>query len=113
MREPMLMHPVLRQHYEQFAPGMIGKDAKSSEPQLRQQSPLPFDRWPAWAKLIAGQREAGEKGVGDTAARLFGKIGGDAFKVAFKTVFKVDCGCSGRQQSWNLNFPYTENNVDF
>lgn len=67
---------------------------------------VPRDAWPIYIKMIALKAEAGDKGVGDTIARVIGPIGGDSFKRWFAEVFGRSCGCDQRQDSLNLQFPY-------
>lgn len=61
--------------------------------------------WPAWARTIAAQRADGDRGIGDTAERLFGAVGGELFKRAI-ALAGIDCGCSARKDSWNSLYPY-------
>lgn len=57
--------------------------------------------WPAWADELRKQKAAGETGVGDTAERLIGPIGGDVFKRLVK-----NCGCGQRKEDLNRLYPY-------
>ena len=70
-------------------------------------NPAPRDptTWPMWAKELAKLAQPGDRGVGDVAARMFGKFGGEKFKSAFKALFGFSCGCSERQEKWNMRFP--------
>lgn len=53
-------------------------------------------------KLLAKE---GDRGLGDIVARKIGPIGGDAFKEWYKKIFGKSCGCSERQEDWNLQYP--------
>lgn len=62
--------------------------------------------WPAWAMAIKRLSVEGERGVGDTVARVIGPIGGDAWKLWFKTLTGKSCGCERRQADLNAAYPY-------
>jgi ADP-heptose:LPS heptosyltransferase len=51
-------------------------------------------------------RRPGDKGVGDTAARVFARFGAETFKAFYKKVFGKDCGCARRQEILNFHYPY-------
>lgn len=72
----------------------------------RQVAALPFDQWPLWAKQISAWKQLPDKGVGDTAKRILGDLGGEAFKKGFKAFFGYDCGCELRRTTWNKKYPY-------
>jgi hypothetical protein len=65
----------------------------------------PAHEWPAWAKTLDMAKIAGETGVGDTAERIFGRIGGNQFKAATK-LLGIKCGCGARKEDWNRRFRY-------
>lgn len=69
--------------------------------------PPPPDRsqWPLHARLFYRLRREGERGVGDTVARLLGAAG-EKFKVVYKKITGNDCGCADRQASLNTLYPY-------
>lgn len=69
---------------------------------------LPFEQWPWYIKKIAKAKIPSDKGVGDTSKRLFGVVGGEMFKSAFKALTGTDCNCEARQESWNEIYPYIE-----
>ena len=70
-------------------------------------TPVPFSKWPRWAKDIADQRELPtDVGVGDTVERLLGD-GGLAIKAILKAA-GVACGCAARKDEWNQKYPYRE-----
>lgn len=68
-------------------------------------TPVPKPAWPMWARVLAKQKSDKDKGVGDTAERVFGRFGGSQFKKALKKI-GVDCGCTARQADWNQKFAY-------
>lgn len=73
-----------------------------------ERSPLlavPRDRWPLWAALIAKGAIPQDKGVGDTFARMAGKVGGEQFKAATKAL-GLSCGCDARRDRLNALYPY-------
>jgi len=72
-------------------------------------SPAPFAQWPKWAKALATMKVDGERGVGDTAHRLFHwPVASQFSDVVFAALklFKQGCGCARRQAEWNAKFPY-------
>lgn len=71
-------------------------------------SPVPEDQWPAWAKQIARFKNGVDRGVGDTAERIFGKFGGESFKFRYKQMIGSDCGCGYRKELWNHLYPYVD-----
>lgn len=66
----------------------------------------PYVQWPEWAKAVAWQRRDGEVGVGDTVERLITPMLSKGFRAAFKAVTGMDCGCSRRQEAWNIFYRY-------
>ena len=62
--------------------------------------------WPLWAKAMRLLSRPADKGLGDTVARIVGPIGGDAFKAWHLATFGVPCGCAGRQEALNAQYPY-------
>ena len=80
---------------------------KNPTHRLPQSAPVKLNiERPAWAKTLKALRKDGEIGIGDTAERIFGSLGGTAFKIAFKAMFKRDCGCNARKDLWNTLYPY-------
>lgn len=70
--------------------------------------PIPYADWPIWIrvfKLTLGKPE--DRGVGDTVARIIGDDTSEAFKAWFREKFNVECGCQGRKDRLNANYPYT------
>jgi len=65
--------------------------------------PIAKGKWPTWAEELKSRRLPGESGIGDTAARIVGPAGGDAFKKVMKR-----CGCGARQETLNKEFPYAD-----
>lgn len=63
--------------------------------------------WPQWARLLECQKVAGERGVGDTAERLFGLWGSDAFKAWHVKFFGHPC-VSECPKEWNAAWPYKQ-----
>ena len=78
--------------------------AKYGAPVTRTQSPRP---WPLAARVLRGLRRPGEKGVGDTLARIIGNMGGDAFKRWSKRL-GFNCHCDDRQAALNSRWSYDE-----
>lgn len=68
--------------------------------------------WPVWAKLFRLRAIPEDVGVGDTVARMIGKENSEAFKHWFKLTFGKDCGCTGRQHAWNIQYPYDKLDKD-
>lgn len=61
--------------------------------------------WPSWATALSRFKKDEDTGVGDTAQRVFARLGGEAFKwMASK--LGMPCGCTGRQADWNRLYPY-------
>ena len=67
---------------------------------------LPTAPWPAWARAMRFLSRPADRGLGDTIARIVGPVGGDAFKAWHLATFGVPCGCEGRQESLNREFPF-------
>ena len=63
------------------------------------------NHWPPWAQVLSRFGAPPDAGLGDTIARHFG-VAGDAFKGWFKATFGRSCGCSERQETLNLKYPY-------
>lgn len=62
-------------------------------------------RWPLGVRVIARLKRDGEKGIGDTMARLLAGIGGEAYKRLAKRI-GIECGCAARQAMLNARYPY-------
>jgi hypothetical protein len=71
---------------------------------------VPRFMWPLWAQGLAVFASDSDAGVGDTVARVVGPIGGEAFKKWHKHYFGKECGCTGRQELWNKQYPYARSN---
>ncbi len=67
--------------------------------------PIPRKDWPLWAKGLAMMSKAEDKGIGDVVRRLIGEENSEAFKKWFKSTTGKDCGCTGRQRRWNIEYP--------
>lgn len=63
--------------------------------------------WPVWAKLLRSLRHDSDRGVGDTAERLFGLFGTEQFKRWHVEVFGTPCR-SECPKEWNARFPYEQ-----
>ena len=68
---------------------------------------VPPSEWPLWAKAMALLCNSEDRGLGDTIARVIGPVGGDAFKSWHLKIMGEPCGCAGRQESLNLQYPYS------
>ena len=80
--------------------GVTAETAETAPAQRREQG-----AWPVWARFIARRAEAGERGIGDTVARLLGGAG-KGFEAWFERVFGKSCGCGQRKARLNARFPY-------
>lgn len=67
----------------------------------------PSPNWPIWAVAISGMKTPGEKGVGDTIARLVNlKVNlGEAYKAA-RRALGIPCNCEQDQAKLNALYPY-------
>ncbi len=74
-------------------------------PRTSQIQPIPRKEWPMWAKALAMIAKAEDKGIGDVVARTIGAENSEAFKKWFKATTGKDCGCTGRQRRWNIEYP--------
>ncbi len=63
------------------------------------------DQWPLWAKALAIIAKPEDKGIGDVVARTIGAENSEAFKKWYKETTGKDCGCTGRQRRWNIEYP--------
>ena len=68
--------------------------------------PLPFEKWPLWAKGIYLLRKDGDIGVGDTVYREIGPTASKAFQAFYFSVYGKSCGCARRHADWNIQYPY-------
>ncbi len=66
---------------------------------------IPRKDWPLWAKGLAMIAKPEDKGIGDVVARTIGAENSEAFKKWFKATTGKDCGCTGRQAQYNLQYP--------
>ncbi len=66
---------------------------------------IPLKDWPLWAKALAMIAKPEDKGIGDVVARTIGAENSEAFKKWFKATTGKDCGCTGRQRRWNIEYP--------
>ncbi len=66
---------------------------------------IPRKEWPTWAKALAMIAKPEDKGIGDVVARTIGAENSEAFKKWYKSTTGKDCGCTGRQNSWNIKYP--------
>ncbi len=67
--------------------------------------PIPRKDWPIWAKALVMLAKPEDKGIGDVVARTIGAENSEAFKKWFKATTGKDCGCTGRQRRWNIEYP--------
>ncbi len=74
-------------------------------PKSARSKPVPFDQWPIWAKALKHLATPNDKGIGDVIARTIGAENSEAFKKWFKATTGKDCGCTGRQRRWNIEYP--------
>lgn len=108
----LVRHPDYHRMVFYGAVSPCGRFVDVDERLLRPTEPLPLpvapepEPMPQWAKLIAAHALPGERGVGDTAERLFGALGGSALKGAMRELLGVDCGCEARRDDWNRRWPY-------
>ncbi len=61
--------------------------------------------WPMWTKALKQLATPEDKGIGDVVARTIGAENSEAFKKWFKVTTGKDCGCTGRQRRWNIEYP--------
>lgn len=61
--------------------------------------------WPRWAKWLYERRQEGEAGIGDTAQRLFAKLGGEQYRLLRHNA-GFPCRCKLRQAEWNKRYSY-------
>ncbi len=67
--------------------------------------PVPYSDWPLWVKAVSKFAKSEDKGIGDVVARTIGAENSEAFKKWFKATTGKDCGCTGRQRRWNIEYP--------
>lgn len=60
---------------------------------------------PRWVEWLYERRQEGERGVGDTAKRLFASMGGEQYKL-LRLNIGLPCKCVQRQAEWNEKYPY-------
>jgi len=71
-------------------------------------SPVPYELWPWWAKLLSLRAIETDAGVGDVAQRYAAQVGGERFKRLYKRASGQGCGCEVRQAEWNAKYPLSE-----
>ncbi len=74
-------------------------------PRPQPTQPIQRKDWPLWAKALAQFSKPEDKGIGDVVRRMIGEENSDAFKKWFKATTGKDCGCTGRQRRWNIEYP--------
>ncbi len=74
-------------------------------PQREKLKPIPRKDWPIWAKGLAMISKPEDKGIGDVVARTMGAENSEAFKKWYKATTGKNCGCTGRQNLWNQEYP--------
>ena len=84
----------------------ISAAAAISAPLIRIE-PVPFEKWPMWAKTVMGFRCKEDVGIGDTIVHLIGNKNSARFKSWFQRKFGKSCGCTERQRWLNQKYPYT------
>ena len=62
--------------------------------------------WPFPARIMARFREPDDRGVGDTAARVFARFGADRAAHLLQRLTGVDCKCADRRAWLNCRYPY-------
>ncbi len=83
----------------------VSKYAPVARPTSIFPKPVPSKDWPLWAKALAMIAKPEDKGIGDVVARTIGSENSDAFKKWYKATTGKDCGCTGRQRRWNIEYP--------
>ncbi len=78
---------------------------KKYSPALAPLKPIQRKAWPLWAKALGMIAKPEDKGIGDVVARTIGQENSEAFKKWFKSTTGKDCGCTGRQRRWNMEYP--------
>ncbi len=89
---------IYREFQQKFAP-------PRPTTELRPIQPVPRKDWPLWAKALVMIAKPEDKGIGDVVARTIGTENSEAFKKWFKATTGKDCGCTGRQARYNLQYP--------
>ncbi len=84
---------------------VYGELQKKYSPAGNPVQPIPRKDWPLWAKGLAMMSKPEDKGIGDVAARTIGAENSEAFKKWFKATTGKDCGCTGRQRRWDIEYP--------
>ncbi len=82
----------------------IGEIKRTSPNSILPKS-IAYSEWPMWAKALSMIAKPEDKGIGDVVARTIGAENSEAFKKWFKATTGKDCGCTGRQRRWNIEYP--------
>jgi hypothetical protein len=61
--------------------------------------------WPIWAKALKQFSASDDKGIGDVVARMIGDENSMKFKAWYLATFGRSCGCTGRRERWNKQYP--------
>lgn len=67
---------------------------------------VPRAWWPLPLAMISMMAREGDRGIGDTVARIFNPLGGDAWKEFYRRMTGSECGCEMRQSLLNERYPY-------
>ncbi len=84
---------------------IYNKLIKKFAPKPKPVEPVPRKEWPIWAKALAMIAKSEDKGIGDVVARTIGAENSESFKNWYKATTGKDCGCTGRQKRWNMEYP--------
>ena len=61
---------------------------------------------PLWVRALAKRRQPGERGVGDTLARILAGVGAARAAKVYERLVGRTCGCADRQEWLNRRWPY-------
>lgn len=68
-------------------------------------SVVPDRDWPLLLRPMKLLAKEGDTGLGDIVERTIGPVGGDAYKIWYKTAFGKTCGCTERKDALNERYP--------
>lgn len=85
--------------------GAMALEARDQWKPLSYPKEAPVKHWPKWAEWLRQLSRPGDTGLGDVIARVIGDENSSAFKAWHLKVFDRECGCKGRQDWLNRNYP--------
>jgi len=72
---------------------------------VRKQTEKTRQDWPLLLRPMKLLAKPTDRGLGDIVERTIGPVGGDAYKLWYRTTFGKTCGCTKRKDNLNERYP--------